>query len=79
MTQTVKCRMTSCQRRVSPDNRAGVCGEHLHSSKCLCGECHRPERPGTRKVQVNTGNPGSSWGAPITASVTLPAMPWGDE
>ncbi len=81
MTQTVKCRMPSCHRRVNASNAAGVCTSHLHSSKCLCGNCpqHQPDRPGTRKVMVNTGNPGSSWGAPITATVTLPAMPWGDE
>lgn len=82
MKQTVKCRMTSCQRRVSPDNLAGVCGEHLHSSKCRCAKCvksahhdaPREDRPGIRSVlvpQIPTTSGSSSY-----VRISLPKEPW---
>ncbi len=77
MTQTVKCRMPSCHRRVNASNAAGVCQAHLHSSKCLCGDCpqNRGQRPGTQTVMVREA-PGCSWGQAVAAPVTLPLAPW---
>lgn len=73
-----KCRQTGCNRLATDD--AGVCQAHLHSSKCLCGNCpqNRGQRPGTQTVMVREA-PGYSWGQAVAATVTLPAMPWGDE